>query len=363
MTASPLLLVMAGGTGGHIFPGLAVANYLKNKGWNIHWLGSVNGMEESLVEQQNINITLLPVSGVRGKGLLKKILSPFIVLRSVWQARKYLKNISPDVVLGMGGFASGPGGVAAKLLNKPLLIHEQNAVAGYTNKLLATIATKVLAAFPGAFSEDQKALVVGNPIRKELCELESPQIRFEQRTDALRVLVIGGSRGALILNKTLPQAIAKLEKPIELKLQCGAGNKVQVESLFKQQMSFSHRIEVEDFITDMAAAFSWADIVICRAGALTVSELMAVGLGALFVPYPFAVDDHQTANANFLTRKKAADIIQQKDFDAESCASWIQSMTRSQAKQMACNAYDKKIHQATARISNQCEKLLIGSLS
>ena len=359
MTASPRLLVMAGGTGGHIFPGLAVANYLRNKGWQIHWLGSEQGMEKNIIEAENIAITLLPVSGVRGKGIIRKLISPVIILRSIWQARKCLKNISPDVVLGMGGFASGPGGVAARILSTPLVIHEQNAIAGYTNRLLATIASKVLAAFPKAFATDQNAEVVGNPIRQSLCELDSPTTRFNHRDQALRVLVIGGSRGAYILNKTMPDVMPKVQRSIELKHQCGAGNKAAVEHLYTQK-SNTHKVEVFEFIEDMATAFAWADIVICRAGALTVSELMAVGLGALFVPYPFAVDDHQTANAQFMVEKKAAKIIQQQDFNAESCSQWLQNLSREKALQMAIAAEDKNSHQVTARISNICAGLVQG---
>jgi UDP-N-acetylglucosamine--N-acetylmuramyl-(pentapeptide) pyrophosphoryl-undecaprenol N-acetylglucosamine transferase len=348
---------MAGGTGGHIFPGLAVANYLRNKGWDIHWLGSEQGMEISLVKAENIDITLLPVSGVRGKGILQKLFSPIIILRSIWQAKNCLQKISPDVVLGMGGFASGPGGVAARILSKPLVIHEQNAIAGYTNRMLSTIATKVLAAFPNAFADDHKVEVVGNPIRKELCQLEPPETRFEHRDEALRVLVVGGSRGAYILNKVLPEAIQKVPRAIAIKHQCGAGNKAAVEHLYTQNPS-THLIQVFDFIDDMADAFSWADIVVCRAGALTVSELMAVGLGALFVPYPFAVDDHQTANAQFMVNRKAAKIIQQQDFNAESCSQWLQNLSREQALKMAISAVDKNSHQVTARISNICANLI-----
>jgi len=361
MNSSPLLLVMAGGTGGHIFPGLAVANYLKAKGWRIHWLGSEKGMEKKIIEAENINITLLPVKAVRGKGLLKRVLSPISILRSIWQAKKCLKHISPDVVLGMGGFASGPGGVAARLLHHPLVIHEQNAVAGYTNKLLATIASKVLAAFPKAFPVSQQVIVVGNPIRHSLSTLESPTQRFENHQGDLRVLVIGGSRGALILNQTLPLALELVQQPIQLRLQCGSGNKIAVEKSFIN-MPEKHQLQVDDFITDMAEAFSWADIVICRAGALTVSELMAVGLGALFIPYPFAVDDHQTANAQFMVDRKAATIIAQHNFNAETCAGWINNMDRQQALHMARSAFDKNSHQVTARIGNLCADLLEGSL-
>ncbi len=361
MNTTPLLLVMAGGTGGHIFPGLAVANYLKNKGWNIHWLGSENGMEKKIIEAEGIGITLLPVSGVRGKGIFKKLLSPFVILRSIWRARICLKNIAPDVVLGMGGFASGPGGVAAKLLNTPLVIHEQNAIAGYTNKLLAQIASKVLAAFPNAFSEQQQVMVVGNPIRKNLCQLQPPKQRLNERQGGLRILVIGGSRGALVLNQVLPKAVAKLESPIELMIQCGSENKAAVEQLFEQNLTQSrvqHKLDVFEFIDDMAAAYGWADCVICRAGALTVSELMAVGLGALFIPFPFAVDDHQTANAQFMVERGAAKIIPQHNFSADSCSEWIATMSRDKAQQMAIAAYDKNSRQVTATISNICAGLL-----
>ncbi len=357
MNKAPTLMVMAGGTGGHIFPGLAVAQKLQQKGWNIHWLGSENGMEVDLIPKYNIPMTLLSVSGIRGKGIVRKLFSPLIICAAIIQARKVIKNVQPNVVMGMGGFASGPGGVAAWLSRLPLVIHEQNAVAGYTNRLLSKIATVVASAFEGAFKKTEKVKIVGNPVREMICSLDKPQNRLNERAGALRILVVGGSRGAQILNETVPKALAYIDKTMHIRHQTGRGNELHVEKLYIQAQSCGHQVTVSDFIEDMSQAFSWADLVICRAGALTVSELMTVGLGALFVPYPHAVDDHQTFNALIMKNKGAAEIIQQSDLTAEGMADWLKQLNHKKITNMAMNALDENQRNATNTMVQLCEQL------
>ena len=262
---SKTLLVMAGGTGGHVFPGLAVADRLKAQGWTIHWLGTADRMEAELVPAHGYPISFIDIQGVRGNGIKRLLAAPYRVIKSVLQARQVLKTIQPDVVLGMGGFASGPGGVAAWLSGIPLLLHEQNAAAGLTNKLLARIARRVLMAFPGAFAPNARTAVVGNPVRPEVVALPDPQLRSS--SDPLRLLVVGGSLGARVLNEQVPPAVAAAGVPIEVRHQCGKGNG---EAVAASYAGLGVEAEVSEFIKDMADAYAWADLVVCRAGALTV---------------------------------------------------------------------------------------------
>ncbi|WP_088329978.1 undecaprenyldiphospho-muramoylpentapeptide beta-N-acetylglucosaminyltransferase [Lacimicrobium sp. SS2-24] len=310
------LLIMAGGTGGHIFPGLAVADYLKTSGWQIHWLGTATRMEAEIVPKAGYPISFLSVQGVRGNGLLRLLTAPFQLVRAIWQARNVIRQCQPDLVLGMGGFASGPGGIAAWLTRKPLIIHEQNAVPGMTNKVLQHLASKVLMGFSGAFGErdEEKYQWVGNPVREAFDGITR---RSVQDTDRVRVLVVGGSLGARALNQSMPTVLGKLEK-IEVWHQCGKGNQKQVENAYRQQLQEETTVRVDDFITDMAGAFGWADMIICRAGALTVSEVALAGLPAVFVPLPHAVDDHQTKNAQVLVEAGAAILAPQQTLNDEA---------------------------------------------
>jgi UDP-N-acetylglucosamine--N-acetylmuramyl-(pentapeptide) pyrophosphoryl-undecaprenol N-acetylglucosamine transferase len=315
MTKAPIL-IMAGGTGGHVFPALAVARALKELDRQVVWLGTHKGLENRLVPEAGIPLDYIRVSGLRRKGLLSWVLAPFKVAIAVWDAVRVVRNRRPGVVLGMGGFASGPGGFAAWLLRRPLVIHEQNAAAGLTNRLLAGLAREVLQAFPGSFSSHVTARTIGNPVRQEIFALPDPQERMANRSGPLRLLVLGGSQGALALNQAVPAAVALLPdaKQVEIWHQSGAATlDAAVDAYREQQIN----ARVDPFINDMSEAYAWADMVVCRSGALTVSELAAAGLGAVLVPYPSAVDDHQTLNAQFLVDAEAAVLVQQEDLTPE----------------------------------------------
>lgn len=317
------LLVMAGGTGGHVFPGLAVANILSEQGWQVEWLGCATRMEAQLVPQHGIKIHFIDVEGVRGNGIIRLLKAPFKLLRSVWQARRVIKNYQPDVVLGMGGFASGPGGIAAKLCGKPLVLHEQNAIAGMTNKYLAKIATKVMVAFDSALTTHQPQ-VVGNPVRQDIIALGQ---RVFKAKPSVNLLVVGGSLGAKALNDTMPQAMKLLgENNVCVMHQVGKNNSDAV----KQAYGDLTNVQVMDFIDDMADAYQWADIVVCRAGALTVSEVAVLGVPAIFVPLPYAVDDHQTKNAQVLAEIDAAVIMPQATMTPDTLAQQITQMIEPQ---------------------------------
>lgn len=356
----PTLLVMAGGTGGHIFPGIAVAKALEAKGWYIHWLGSVNSMEEQIVPLQNIALTTLQVSGIRGSGLKRKLLAPFIIAKAILEARKCIKKVAPDLAIGMGGFASGPGGIAAWLSAVPLIIHEQNAIAGYTNRILAKFSTHIACAFPDVFAKKYSGKITqtGNPVREEICQLQPPSIRLENRTGLIRLLVVGGSRGAQILNEVVPESIALCSHSFSIRHQCGKGNLEVVKNRYEQVKDKGNQLQVSEFIENMAEALSWADLIICRSGALTVSEIMCVGLGSVLVPYPYAVDDHQSANGSFLVNKKAAIMIKQQDFNGSNLAQWLEQLTQKIATKMAINAYDELAKLATIKLANLCESSL-----
>ncbi|SFX03169.1 undecaprenyldiphospho-muramoylpentapeptide beta-N-acetylglucosaminyltransferase [Marinospirillum alkaliphilum] len=341
MTGKQPVLLMAGGTGGHIFPALAVARLLQQSGYPVEWLGSSGSMEAERVPAAGLPFHALAVSGLRGKGYKKLFLAPFLLLRSVWQAMVILRRVKPCCVVGFGGFASGPGGIAAWLLGIPLSIHEQNALPGMTNRILARLARHVFTAFPQAFAHSgsirNKVICVGNPVRAELLQLAAPTLRYAQRTGPLRLLVIGGSLGAQVFNERLPQALSLLPPDAQLwvRHQCGAGRATSVQQLYQHGWP-EGQVEVQDFIDDMAAAFDWADLVVCRAGALTVSELAAVGVASVLVPFPFAVDDHQTHNAHFLADAGAAVLLPQKQLSAASLAELLGSLwQREQLVDMA----------------------------
>ena len=317
MSKQGRVMIMAGGTGGHVFPGLAVAERLRGQGVTVSWLGTRRGIEAELVPARGYELHYLDIEGVRGRGLSALIKAPVLLLRSIFQARARMKSFKPDVVLGMGGFASGPGAVAARLLGIPLVIHEQNSVAGTTNRIAAKMAKRVMQGFPDTLAKGEWC---GNPVRPEITTLPAPYERFPQRSGAVRLLILGGSRGALAINQLLPEAIAMMDekqRPVILH-QAGAAHSEKTKELY-QQAGVS--AEVVPFIEKMDAAYRWADFVVCRAGALTIAELTSVGIGSLLIPFPFAIDDHQTANGKLLVEQGAALMFQQKDLSAERLAS------------------------------------------
>ena len=322
------LLVMAGGTGGHVFPAIAVAQQLQQQGWEICWLGTKDRMEAQLVPKHGIPIRFIQISGLRGKGLKALLAAPFAIVRAVWQARKIIKDYQPNAVLGMGGYVSGPGGLAAKLCGVPIVLHEQNAVAGLTNNWLAKIATRVLQAFPNAFPD---AEVVGNPVRQALFQTATPAQRFAKHKDKLRLLVVGGSQGARVLNLTVPEAMANITQQLDIRHQAGKGAADQVRSIYAEK---NIAAEVTEFIDDMAEAYAWADIVICRSGALTVCELAAVGTPAILVPFQHK-DRQQYLNAKYLADANAAVIIEQAEFTPDSLCQALQPLLNEPEKLLA----------------------------
>ena len=328
------VLIMAGGTGGHVFPALAVANELRNRGVPVVWLGTKNGLEAKVVPDAGFPIRWIDIGGLRRKGRMAYLFAPVKLARACIQAFFIIRKIKPCAVLGMGGFVSGPGGLMAWLVRKPLLIHEQNAVAGLTNKILAKIAKHVFVAFPETFTKNE--IQVGNPVRKEIVNLEAPEIRLAKNTGALKLLIIGGSLGAVRLNELLPEAISKIatEDRPEIIHQTGVKNIDQAKKCYKQ---FNVEAKVEAFIDDMAQVYSWADLVICRAGAMTIFELAAAGVASVLVPYPYAVDDHQTSNGQFLADAGAAILVQQKEMDSDWLCKTITQLShqRDRLLQMA----------------------------
>ena len=351
---SKKLLVVAGGTGGHIFPGIAVADFLKQQGWQVSWIGTPDRMEATVVPKHNIEIEFINVKGVRGNGVKRLIKAPFMVMNAIFQARKILKKQKPDVVLAMGGYVTGPTGLAAKSLGIPLVIHEQNAVAGMSNRWLAKFANKVLAAFPSAFAKEQ-CEVVGNPVRASVANVTA-----KKTTSPINVLVVGGSLGAQVLNETLPAVFSELSALTALNIwhQTGKNNEPNVTASY-HQLGLAENSKVAEFIDDMDSAYQWADLVICRAGALTVSEIAAAGRMALFVPFPHAVDDHQTANAKYLVAEQAALIMQQSEFNQAAVVELLTPYVSAPEKisTMASKAKQLAILDATANVAKRCEQL------
>jgi UDP-N-acetylglucosamine--N-acetylmuramyl-(pentapeptide) pyrophosphoryl-undecaprenol N-acetylglucosamine transferase len=332
MTKNKKLMVMAGGTGGHVFPGLAVAKQLQQQGWDIRWLGTADRMEADLVPKHGIDIDFIKVKGIRGQGFLKLIKAPFQIGNAVVQARRYMQAWQPDAVLGMGGYVSGPGGIAAWLLGIPIILHEQNAVAGLTNQWLAKIAKKVFQAFPGAFPD---AEVVGNPVRQDVVDIPEPDQRFASRGDVIRILVMGGSQGAQILNRTLPEVMSNLPADYQIVHQAGKNNSAEVDALY-QKYGVDH-YQVIEFIDDVAAAYQHADLVVCRSGALTVSEVAAAGVGAIFVPFMHK-DRQQALNADHLVECGAAKMIEQPYLTVPLMVQQIASLDRLTLLDMAKKA-------------------------
>ena len=346
------LMVMAGGTGGHIMPGLAVADHLRSLGWRVVWMGNPDGMEAKLVPGHGYETAWVRFSALRGKGLLRKLMLPFNLLRGFWQARREIRRVRPDVVLGMGGFITFPGGMMAALAGVPLVLHEQNSVAGLANKVLAGVADRVLTGFPDAL---KKGEWIGNPVRPEIARLPAPDERYRERSGRLHILVVGGSLGAAVLNETVPKALALLaedERP-EIVHQSGEKHLAALQQAYDQAGIHAHLVA---FIEDMAGAYAWADLVICRAGALTVAELAAAGVASLLVPFPHAVDDHQTGNARFLSTAGAAILMPQGDLTPERLAE-LRHLPREQLLQMAEKARALARPEATLAVARACEKL------
>lgn len=356
MTPSPhTVLVMAGGTGGHVYPGLATAAVLKEKGITVEWLGSVRGIENDLVPAAGFPLHTISVAGLRGKGVMSLLLAPVNLVKACCQARQVIKKVKPKAVLGMGGFASGPGGLVAWMMGIPVLVHEQNAIPGLTNKTLAKLAKVVMEAFPNTFPAT-KALCTGNPIRRNIIELSEPEKRFAGRSGPLRILVVGGSLGAQAINLCMPNALALLtesERPV-VKHQTGTRNFEETVAAYKQQKIDA---EIVPFIDDMNAAYDWADIVFCRSGALTVSELSAAGVASVLIPFPFAVDDHQTANAKYLSEHQAGVLLPQNELDADRLVALINEFNdRPTLLTMAKKARSLGRQDASELVAEQCMK-------
>jgi UDP-N-acetylglucosamine--N-acetylmuramyl-(pentapeptide) pyrophosphoryl-undecaprenol N-acetylglucosamine transferase len=326
------LMVMAGGTGGHVYPAIAVADCLYMKGWKIVWLATEGGMENRLIADKPYSKAMMAMCGVRGKGLMGWVLLPFKLMLAFKQSLSAILAHKPDVVLGMGGFAAFPGGMMAKLMGKPLVIHEQNSVAGLTNKTLSYVANKVLAAFPAAFGD--KATLVGNPVRDDIATLEGPEIRYAEKTGKLKLLVVGGSLGAEALNEVLPKALATMSQAQRPEVVHQAGEK-HIAALEANYQQAGVEAETKAYIQDMASMYAWADVVVCRAGALTVAELACVGVASVLVPFPYAVDDHQTINAAYLSENGAAILIQQAALSIEKTSEMLQQLTRKKCLTMA----------------------------
>ncbi len=345
------IMIMAGGTGGHVYPALAIAEELRARGVPVVWLGTRAGIEARLVPEAGIEVDWLGVSGLRGKSLITLLLAPVNLVLACVQAWRVFMKRKPRAVLGMGGFVSGPGGLVAWLLRKPLLIHEQNAVPGFTNRLLARFASVAMQAFPGSF--DREALHVGNPVRRDITTLPSPQQRFRNREGPLRLLVFGGSLGAARLNEVVPQALARLapQQKIEVRHQAGPKNIEQARSNY---LKLNVEARVDAYIDDMSEAYAWADLVICRAGAMTVAELAAAGVASILVPYPYAVDDHQTANAHYLSEAGAALLIKQDELKAEELADTLSELTREKLLDMANRARRLGMPESTRLVTEQC---------
>jgi UDP-N-acetylglucosamine--N-acetylmuramyl-(pentapeptide) pyrophosphoryl-undecaprenol N-acetylglucosamine transferase len=352
---SRTILIMAGGTGGHIYPGLAVADALRAQGWNVVWLGAPNSMEADLVPRHGYPVAWVNFSGVRGKGLLRLLTLPFTLLRALGQSADAIFRHRPDVVLGMGGYITMPGGLMAAILRRPLVIHEQNSIAGMSNKVLAKLAARVLSGFPGVL---KRAEWCGNPVREDIAALPEPEARYAGRSGKLNVLVVGGSLGAQALNEVLPKALALLgeqERPNVLH-QTGKKNFEAVQQLYAQA---GVNADIRPFLDDMASQYANADVLICRAGALTIAELAAAGVASVLVPLPIAVDDHQTHNARFLSEHGAAVLLPQKELNAERLAQLIRGFSREKLLAMAQAARSLAKPGATQTVAGVCKELAI----
>ena len=346
---SRTILIMAGGTGGHIFPALAVAEKMRERGWRVVWLGNPEGMEARLVPQRGFETVWVKFGALRGKGIVRKLLLPLNLLRGFWQAQKAIRQVQPNVVLGMGGYITFPGGMMAALLGKPLVVHEQNSVAGLANRVLAGVADRIATGFPEVLA---KGVWAGNPVRPEIAQIAPPAERFAGRDGALHLLVIGGSLGAQALNEMVPQAMALLGAGDLPQIVHQAGE-MHIEALKANYAAVGVQAHCVSFIEDMAGAYEWADLVICRAGALTVAELAAAGVASILVPFPHAVDDHQTGNARFLVNVGGAFLLPQGELTPDAIA-LIRNYSRGQLLEMAEKARSLAKPDATEEVANIC---------
>ncbi|MBZ0072666.1 MAG: undecaprenyldiphospho-muramoylpentapeptide beta-N-acetylglucosaminyltransferase [Gammaproteobacteria bacterium] len=352
------ILIMAGGTGGHVFPALAVAEELRSAGHPVVWLGTQAGLEARVVPAAGLPMAWVRVRGLRGKGFLHALTAPFMLLGALLQAGGILRRLRPRAVLGMGGFVTGPGGFMAWLLRRPLLIHEQNSIAGLTNRLLAPLAMRVMEAFPGSLPARLRPLATGNPVRGTITRVAPPAARFAGREGPMRLLVLGGSLGAQALNDLLPQALARSAAALrpQVRHQAGARN---LDSARASYARAGVTAEVVPFIEDMAEAYAWADLVVCRAGALTIAELTAVGVAAILVPYPYAVDDHQTGNARYLVDAGAAMLIPEPELEATTLASVIADFARDPERRLRMAAAARALARTDAArvVAQECLRL------
>lgn len=347
------VLITAGGTGGHVFPGLAVADTMREAGWRVVWLGARNGMEARLVPARGYEMAWVRAAALRGKGLLAKVLLPLHLLIGFWQSARAILAHRPDVVLGLGGYVAFPGGMMASLLARPLVVHEQNAIAGLTNRILAGVADRVLVAFPEAL---KKAEWTGNPVRAEIVRIAPPEERFAGRAGPLRLLVVGGSLGAQALNEAVPRALAQLPEDGRPRVVHQSGE-THLEMLRANYASAGVQGELVAFIDDMAARYAEADLVICRAGAITVAELSAGGVASVLVPFPHAVDDHQSANAAFLAGRGAAILLPQKELSPERLATLLRQTDRAALLEMARKARALGKPEAARVVAERCMEL------
>ena len=342
---------MAGGTGGHIFPGLAVAHEMRAAGWEVVWLGARGGMEERLVPPRGYRTELIRAKAARGKGLAQKLLLPANLLLSFWESARLIRRLKPAVVLGLGGYVAFPGGMMASLLNRPLALHEQNAIPGLANRVLSSVSDKVMVAFPGAL---KSAEWTGNPVRDEIAAMASPEDRFQGRSGPMRILVVGGSLGAQALNEAVPKALGLLATPVSVVHQSGEKH---LQVLQKNYADAGIEGELVAFIDDMARRYAEADLVICRAGAVTIAELSAGGMASILVPFPYAVDDHQTANARFLADQGAAILVPQSEMTAEKLAALIRSLDRVKLLDMAKKARALGKPDAARLVARRCMEI------
>ena len=355
---SPPVLIMAGGTGGHVFPALAVASELHRRGHEVHWLGSVAGIESRLVPASGYPLHALRISGVRRAGIARMLMLPWVLLSSLLAALRLVRRLRPGLAVGFGGFASGPGGIAARLCGVPLVVHEQNAVAGLTNRWLAHVATRVLEGFSGAFGD--RGITVGNPVREDIEALPEPEARYRNRAGPLRIQILGGSQGALGLNRKLPAALAAVFPASEVQIhhQAGAGRVEEARFAYREA---GIEARISEFIDDMARAYAEADLVICRAGASTVAEVAAAGVATVFVPLPTAVDDHQRHNAEWLVRARAARLLPQAELDGKGLARALAGLhSREALEAMAARARAMAFPESAARVSDLCEEVMHG---
>ncbi|OTG74582.1 undecaprenyldiphospho-muramoylpentapeptide beta-N-acetylglucosaminyltransferase [Acinetobacter sp. ANC 4169] len=354
------VMMMAAGTGGHVFPALAVAKELQQQGIQVSWLATPTGMENRLLKNHNIPIYQIDIQGVRGNGAVRKLLAPFKILKATLSAMRYMKQLKVDAVAGFGGYVAGPGGLAARALGIPVLIHEQNAIAGFTNTQLSRIAKTVCQAFPNTFPASAKIVTTGNPVRKEITDILSPSWRYQEREKAglaLRILIVGGSLGAQALNERVPEALKQLNVPLNVYHQCGQNHADATQARYVDKPA-SLNVEVQPFIEDMAQAYSNADLIICRAGALTVTEIATAGVAAVFVPLPSAVDDHQTANAKFLANSGAAKICPQSTLTPDSLKELLAPlMNRQLLSAMAVKARQQAQPDATQHVVRLIQEL------